>query len=109
MSTIVLSSGGRETAYALKRAAITVGTEPFHDIVIESKTKGAHFTLSMYGNRVEVLEGVARLRVNGSRISSRQSLAPCDRIEWDGNAAIFIAENDYFSGRVIEVDGGQRI
>ena len=25
------------------------------------------------------------------------------------HAAIFIAENDYFSGRVIEVDGGQRI
>ncbi len=23
------------------------------------------------------------------------------------HAAIFIAENDYFSGRVIEVDGGQ--
>lgn len=25
------------------------------------------------------------------------------------HAAIFIAENDYFSGRVVEVDGGQRI
>lgn len=25
------------------------------------------------------------------------------------HAAIFIAENDYFSGRIIEVDGGQRI
>jgi 3-oxoacyl-[acyl-carrier protein] reductase len=25
------------------------------------------------------------------------------------HAAVFIAENDYFSGRVIEVDGGQRI
>lgn len=25
------------------------------------------------------------------------------------HAAIFIAENDYFSGRVIEVDGGQRV
>jgi len=25
------------------------------------------------------------------------------------HAAIFIAENDYFSGRVIEVDGGQRL
>ena len=25
------------------------------------------------------------------------------------HAALFIAENDYFSGRVVEVDGGQRI
>jgi 3-oxoacyl-[acyl-carrier protein] reductase len=25
------------------------------------------------------------------------------------HAAVFIAENDYFSGRVVEVDGGQRI
>jgi len=25
------------------------------------------------------------------------------------HAAVFIAENDYFSGRVVEVDGGQRL
>jgi 3-oxoacyl-[acyl-carrier protein] reductase len=25
------------------------------------------------------------------------------------HAAVFIAENDYFSGRVLELDGGQRI
>ncbi len=90
MSFLIVRTGGKEAAYSLKRAHITVGTEPFHDIVLESKTPGAHFTITSYENRVELLEGAVKVRVNGSRGTSRQVLDSCDRLEWEGHTAIFV-------------------
>ena len=64
-------------------------TQPYHDIVLDAKTPGAHFTLTLFENRVEIIEGVVRVRINGSRCSSRQIVGSCDRLEWDGITAIF--------------------
>ena len=51
------------------------------------------------GQRVEMIERAV------SAVPLKRMAEPAEM----AHAAVFIAENDYFSGRVIEVDGAQRI
>jgi len=44
-----------------------------------------------------------------SKIKSRIPLSRLGKPDEIGHTAIYILENDYFTGRVLEVDGGLRI
>ena len=57
--------------------------------------------------RTEILEAMKPEMIERavSAVPLRRMAEPAEM----AHAAVFIAENDYFSGRVIEVDGGQRI
>ena len=57
--------------------------------------------------RTEILESMKPEMIDKaiSGVPLRRMAEPAEI----AHAAVFIAENDYFSGRVLEVDGGQRL
>jgi transcriptional regulator with GAF, ATPase, and Fis domain len=99
MPQLIVSSRSTPQAHAVERRFVvqkrisTVGTEFSHDFVVHSETNGLLFSLSRGENGFEILPGDAKLRLNGSTLHRKTAIGSCDRLEWSGGMAVFLASD----------------
>lgn len=85
MAQIILVNG----AVPLQRKITTFGSEFTHDIKILAKQTAISFTI-VKEDFYFLLPGNVKLKVNGSSVNKKQELRHCDRLEWEGQVAVFL-------------------
>ena len=78
-----------KTVYSLHKRLTTVGSDLSYDIVTEKSHPGIAFTIAQENNVFEVIPGRTKILKNGETVTRRVRLDSCDRLQWDGLAAIF--------------------
>ncbi len=79
-----------EQRFSLRKKITTVGSEPGHDV--QAGPGGLLFTVVMSSeSRFELMPAGARITLNGQSVRRASPLASCDRIEWNGGAAVFVS------------------
>lgn len=87
MSKLLLGDG-RE--YAVEKPFFTVGGASRYDLPL-GESEALAFTLQKEGAGFWLIPGGTKLFRNGSRVGKPTRLESCDRLEWDGQVAVFLA------------------
>ena len=92
MAQLILTQSEKrsaEKALNLRKKITTVGSEPSHDV--QAGPGGLLFTILHQEQGFELMPAGLRISLNGQSVRRATRLLPCDRIEWNGGAAVFLA------------------
>ena len=87
MSKLLLGDGRED---AVEKPFFTVGGASRYDLPT-GESEALAFTLQKDGSGFWVIPGGSKLFRNGSRVGKPTRLESCDRLEWDGQVAVFVA------------------
>lgn len=93
MAHMIVVCDGKEQVISIKRKLTTFGTDAVYDAQVLSNSRGILFTvMEASPGQYEVMPN-ARIHLNGAAIKNNVKLYTCDRIEWNGGKAVFLASD----------------